>query len=69
MSYYGQEVSESLAKQAALTPRQLSVKENLQQQKQNLMDQLATVQAALDAMDRNPGIEEVLTLLSRAGRF
>lgn len=68
MEYYGN-IGAAVEKAAALSPHQLSVKENLQHQKKNLMDQLATVQAALDAMDRNPGIEEVLTLLSRAGRF
>ena len=68
MNHYG-EVGAAIEKASVLDARQLSVKENLQRQKQNLMDQLTVVQAALDAMDRNPGIEEVLTLLSRAGRF
>jgi hypothetical protein len=50
-------------------PRQLSVREQLESQKAALNEKLKTIDAALVALDENPGVEKVLTLVGRTVRF
>lgn len=50
-------------------PRQLSVREQLESQKATLNEKLKTIDAALAALDENPGVEKVLTLVGRTVRF
>ncbi len=50
-------------------PRQLSVREQLESQKASLNEKLKTIDAAIAALDENPGVEKVLTLVGRAVRF
>jgi hypothetical protein len=45
----------------------LTVRERLNQQEVELQSQLNKVRAALDALDNNPGVSEVLELLGKAG--
>lgn len=47
----------------------LSVREQLEQQKASLADRMKEVDAALAALDENPGVEKVLTLVGRTVRF
>ena len=51
----------------SLSPRKISVRENLQNRKDALTAALADVQAAIDALDANPEVSNVLELLARAG--
>lgn len=44
-----------------------TVRERLEQQKQEMTRQLEKVNAAIDALDSNPGVAEVLELLGKAG--
>ena len=48
---------------SAMSP---SLLRNLQDQKTQLEDKLARVNAALDALEKNPGVAEALELVSRA---
>ena len=48
-------------------PRQMSVRENLQNKKDTLTAALSDVQAALDALDAYPVVSKVLELLAKAG--
>ena len=50
-----------------LSPKQMSVRENLQNKKDAMTTALADVQAAIDALDANPAVSKVLELLARAG--
>ena len=61
--YYAQE------KLAGLSPGNLvqpTVTERLEHQKAYLEDQLKMVNDALDALKRNPGVEEVMNLVQKA---
>lgn len=46
-----------------------TVRDQLDRKKVNLTRQLAEVSAALEALDANPEIERVLTLVGRTVRF
>jgi len=50
-----------------LMPRQVTVRENLENKRDKLRTSLADVDAALDALDANPEVSKVLELLARAG--
>jgi len=50
-----------------LMPRQMTVRENLQNKKDTLTAALADVDAALEALDANPEVSKVLELLAKAG--
>jgi len=50
-----------------LMPRQMTVRENLQNKKDALTAALAHVDAALEALDANPEVSKVLELLAKAG--
>ncbi len=52
-----------------VAPKQLSVRQQLEQQKASLLDRLKDVESALSALDENPGVEKVLTLVGRTVRF
>ena len=57
-------IGSEIQKQAsAMSP---SLLRNLQDQKTQLEDKLARVNAALDALEKNPGVAEALELVSRA---
>lgn len=51
----------------SLMPRQVTVRENLENKRDKLRTSLADVDAALDALDANPEVSKVLELLARAG--
>lgn len=51
----------------SLMPRQVTVRENLENKRDMLRTSLADVDAALDALDANPEVSKVLELLARAG--
>ncbi len=51
----------------SLMPQRVSVRDNLQNKKETLVSALADVQAAIDALDANPEMSNVLELLARAG--
>ena len=46
-----------------------TVTDNLKMKKANLEKQLADVNAAIDALESNPGVEKVLNLISKTGRY
>lgn len=64
-------LGEQLAKQQALDMqlRQPSVLESLQQQRASVVQRLESIDRAIAALEANPGIEEVLTLLGKVGRY
>jgi len=51
----------------SIMPQRVSVRDNLQNKKDALVSALADVQEAIDAMDANPEVSNVLELLTRAG--
>jgi len=51
------------------SPKQLTVREQLNLQRTQLTERIETVNAALAALDKNPGVEEVLTLVGRTVRY
>lgn len=46
-----------------------TVTDNLKMKKAKLEKQLADVNAAIDALESNPGVEKVLNLISKTGRY
>ena len=51
----------------SLMPRQVTVRENLENKRDVLRTALADVDAALEALDANPEVSKVLELLAKAG--
>ncbi len=49
-----------------LSPRQQTPRERLQHKKEVLEQELAAVDAAIAALDKNPEVELVMTLVQRA---
>lgn len=50
-----------------LTSHNFTVRERLQNQKQQLEGALARTNAAIEALDRNPEVEKVMTLVQQSG--
>ncbi len=57
------------AAQCGNSAKPQSVREQLLQRKEMLETNLREVGEALDALDENPGVEKVLTLVGRTVRF
>ena len=51
----------------SLEPRQITMRENLENKRDMLRTDLADVDAALEALDANPEVSKVLELLAKAG--
>lgn len=58
--------TEQIGLAKASQPRQLTVTERLQANRDNLAAHLANVDAALEALKANPEIERVMNLVQRA---
>lgn len=56
-----------LSKELAATPRMMSVRDNLVAKKKHLQKQMDNLDAAISALDSNPGVEKVLDKIRAVG--
>lgn len=69
MESLGSYAGSGLVQCANAEMKPLTVRQQLEQQKQSMTDRLTSINEAIEALDENPGVEKVLTLVGRTVRF